>query len=222
MEERQQVSKLFPKIAEGDDQAIEALWDRYFESLVRVASRKLDGMAQRAVADEDVALSALMSFVTGMKQHKFEGLRNRNELWKLLVTITARKATSYRRRAYAQKRGGGRVRGESIFMGTNPESDREVGIGQVLSDEPTPEMANMVVENCQEMLDLLEPNSRRIAILTLEGYSPLEISRELDCARRTVERKLERIRQKWTEAGVVPTDLREDEGIQHETPPSPE
>ena len=204
MVESEQVSNLLPKVAEGDDQAVEVLWNRYFESLVRIASRKLEGMAQREVSDEDVALSALMSFFDGMKQHKFDSLRNRNELWKLLVTITARKATSYRRKAFAQKRGGGRVRGESVFVGTHPDSDNQIGIGQVISGEATPEMANMVVENCQEMLDLLEPKTRKIAILTLEGYSPAEIAPKLDCARRTVERKLERIRQKWTQAGLCP------------------
>lgn len=206
MVDAEQVSKLFPRIAEGDDEAVEVLWNRYFESLVRIAGRKLEGMAQRAVSDEDVALSAMMSFVDGMKKGKFDGLHNRNELWKLLVTITARKATGCRRRAFAQKRGGGRVRGESVFVGTNPDSHGEVGIGQVVGTDPTPEMANMVVENCREMLDLLDSKSRQIALWTLEGYSPAEIAQKLDCARRTVERKLERIRHEWGRCGPVPPE----------------
>ncbi len=221
MVESEEVGDLLPRIAEGNDEAVEALWNRYFESLVRVAGRKLEGMAQRAVSDEDVALSALMSFVDGIRRHKFDGLRNQNELWKLLVTITARKATGYRRKAFAEKRGGGRVRGESVFVGTKPEAEREAGIGQVIGTCPTPEMANMVVENCREMLGLLEPKSRQIALWTLEGYAPAEIAERLDCARRTVERKLERIRRTWSRLGLGPSgDRREEKRQSPQDPPS--
>jgi DNA-directed RNA polymerase specialized sigma24 family protein len=40
---------------------------------------------------------------------------------------------------------------------------------------------------------------RQVALLTLEGYQPKEIAEKLGCVRRTVERKLERIRDIWDE-----------------------
>jgi len=143
-------------------------------------------------------LSAMNSFYQGMTQKKFDHLKSRDDLWKLLVTITARKATAKLRRHYAQKRGGGGVRGESVFQ---QEDDlRNDGIGNVLGTEPTPEFALGVAENCQLLLDKLGDDMlRQIALLTLEGYRTEEIAVKLGCVRRTIERKLERIRELWAE-----------------------
>jgi DNA-directed RNA polymerase specialized sigma24 family protein len=56
----------------------------------------------------------------------------------------------------------------------------------------------MVAEDCQRLLDSLgDETLRQIAQLKLEGYTNEEISEQLDCVPRTVERKLERIREKW-------------------------
>jgi DNA-directed RNA polymerase specialized sigma24 family protein len=54
------------------------------------------------------------------------------------------------------------------------------------------------------MLDLLgDETLRQVALLRLEGFSPREIADKLDCVERTVERKLERIRDKWSKAGLT-------------------
>jgi DNA-directed RNA polymerase specialized sigma24 family protein len=42
----------------------------------------------------------------------------------------------------------------------------------------------------------------KVALLNLEGYSDEEIARSLDCSLRTVERKLEVIRERWTAEGT--------------------
>jgi DNA-directed RNA polymerase specialized sigma24 family protein len=41
-----------------------------------------------------------------------------------------------------------------------------------------------------------------VALLKLEGFSNEEIARSLDCSLRTVERKLEEIRKRWTAEGT--------------------
>jgi DNA-directed RNA polymerase specialized sigma24 family protein len=114
-----------------------------------------------------------------------------------LVTITARKAAAQLRRGHRQKRGGGAVRGESVFV-RGHSSERAMGIDQVLGQEPTPELAALISEECEQLMNRLEDESlRRIALLKLEGYSNEEIAEQLDCAPRTVERKLARIRTAW-------------------------
>jgi DNA-directed RNA polymerase specialized sigma24 family protein len=136
------------------------------------------------------------SFYQGLAQHKFDHLHNRDDLWKLLVTITARKATAKRRAHFAQKRGGGQVRGESVF---GSQDDEQRGLAHVLGTEPTPELAVSVAENCRQLLDQLQDETlRQIALWTLEGYRTEEIAAKLGCVRRTVERKLERIREIWS------------------------
>jgi len=192
------VTQWIMHLAEGDQSAAEKIWNEYFTKLVRLARRKLDGMPFRDVDEEDVALSAMNSFCMGMMNQKFNALQNRTDLWKLLVTITARKATAKLRRHFAQKRGGGQVRGESIFLQNENDDFRNEGIGNILGNEPTPELATGVAENCQRLLDQLGDDTlKQIALLTLEGYRTEEIAVKLNCVRRTVERKLERIREIW-------------------------
>lgn len=192
------------RLADGDPEAAEQVWEAYFQKLVRIARKKLSGVTLRASDEEDIALSAMHSFCRGMVMKKFTWVSDRHDLWKLLVTLTARKATAHMRNHFRMKRGGGAVRGESIFLNQGQDNDFSHfnGIAEVLGKEPTPELANGVVENCQKLLDLLKDERlRQIAVMTLEGDSPAEIAEKMGCVRRTVERKLERIREIWTTEG---------------------
>ena len=92
----------------GDHAAAQVLWERYFDQLVRLARRKL-AIARRAGADEDeedAALSAFDSFCAGLAGGRFPRLEDREDLWRLLVVITARKASAQVDRRRALKRGG--------------------------------------------------------------------------------------------------------------------
>lgn len=189
------------ELSQNNEEATQQLWELYFEKLVRLARRKLDGLPLRTTDEEDIALSAMYSFCRGMAAHRFDGIAEAGELWKLLVTITARKVCAQRRLHFAQKRGGGKVRGESIFINTSDhDSPHDAGIGEVLGREPTPEFAAGFAENCRVMIDALEDETlKQIVILTLEGYRVPEIAEKLGCARRTVERKLHIVREKWND-----------------------
>ena len=190
------VTQWISQLGHGDQQAAEAIWQEYFGRLVRYARRKLDGVQRRSADEEDVALSAMYSFCRGMEAGRFEKVDDREDLWKLLVTITARKACAQRRHDMAAKRGSGRVHGESFFG--NPDQSQQLSIGDVLGSEPTPEFSSMVVDDCHQLLDELgDETLRQVALLTLEGYRVAEIAEKLDCVPRTVERKLARIREKW-------------------------
>ncbi|GHT22862.1 DNA-directed RNA polymerase sigma-70 factor [Planctomycetales bacterium] len=171
------------------------IWTDYFSKLVKLAKRKLGGLPLRDGDEEDVAVSAMNSFYQALRQGKIDGHQNKDDLWKLLVTITARKATSKRRKFFAQKRGEGNVRGESVFAAGKNEGD---GLANVISKEPVPEFAALIAENCNNLLrQLTSDKLRQIAVRMLEGYQINEIAEELSCSRRTVERKLELIRENW-------------------------
>ena len=188
------VSQWLLHLADGNSDAAQHIWNDYFGKLVQLARRKLGGIPSRDSDEEDVALSAMNSFYQGMAAHQFDNIHNRDDLWKLLVTITVRKAAARRRSYFAQKRGGGKVRGESVF-GFREDDD---GISCILGTEPTPELAASVADNCQQLLDQLQDDTlRQVALWRLEGYGISEIAEKLGCVRRTVERKLERIREIW-------------------------
>src|SRR5262249_49366796 len=76
----------------GDPAAAQQLWQSYFQRLHRIARKKLQGTPRRVADEEDVALSAFDSFCRGAEQGRFPQLTDRDDLWRLLVTITARKA----------------------------------------------------------------------------------------------------------------------------------
>ncbi len=195
------VTQWLGQMAEGDPMGVQQIWEKYYERLVGLARKKLGHTNRRVADEEDVALSAFHSFCRGAAVGRFPRLDDRHDLWKLLVTITARKAAAQKRYGHRQKRGGGAVRGESVFADT--DSSDAFGIGQVMGGEPTPEVAAMVAEQCEHLLDCLQNELlKRVALLKLEGYTNGEIADELDCAPRTVDRKLARIRDLWNEAGI--------------------
>lgn len=183
-------------MAQGDEQAAQRIWERYYAQLLPMARRKLGGR-RRIVDEEDAVLSAFHSFCRGLDAGRFPRLNDRHDLWKVLLSLTARKAALYNRRENAEKRGGGKVRGASVFS-ANGSAEHLGEIGAVLGTEPTPEFAALVSDECGQLLDELDDESQRqIAILKLEGYTNQEISERLDMGLRTVERKLTLIRGKW-------------------------
>jgi RNA polymerase sigma factor (sigma-70 family) len=179
------------------DEAQQHLWNRYFSRLVAVARSKLGGSPRRHADEEDVVLSAFASFFEGVPAGRFPDLRDRNNLWPLLVRITARKAFNQMRDGKVQKRGGGEVRGESVWRAADHSSVPE-GIEQVIGDEPTPQFAAQIAEQCELLLAPLDEELRAVARLKLEGYTTQEIADRLKSSPRTIERRLESIRSRWS------------------------
>ncbi len=180
------------------DGAQEQLWQRYFQRLVGLAKLKL-GETPRAVADEeDVATAALQSFFSGASRGRFPRLHDRNDLWPLLAKITARKALDQQRHLLAEKRGGGRVRGDSAMR--NPNDSIAAWPVGLLEQEFGPEYLAIVNEQCDRLFaTLFDDQLRLIARRRLEGHSNAEIAKELGVVERTVERRLQLIRSLWGE-----------------------
>jgi RNA polymerase sigma factor (sigma-70 family) len=64
---------------------------------------------------------------------------------------------------------------------------------------PSPAEAAVLNEALERRLEALaDPELRQIALWRLEGYTNREIADRLDCTERSIERRLERIRSKWT------------------------
>ena len=89
----------------GEDSAARAIWERYFRRLVGLARAKLRGARCGIGDEEDVALSVLDSFYRGLEEGRFPNLENRDNLWKVLVVITARKSLRLLQREHGNGRG---------------------------------------------------------------------------------------------------------------------
>src|SRR5438876_10303530 len=80
------------QLRSGDPAAAQQLWQRYFQRLVQLARQRLHGSPRRIADEEDVALSAFDSFCRDVQHDRWPQLLDRDNLWRLLVVITARKA----------------------------------------------------------------------------------------------------------------------------------
>ena len=177
----------------GDAEAAQQLWNRYFERLVRLAQRRLTGAPRQMADEEDVALSAFNSVCVRAAEGKFPKLDDRQDLWRLLVTITVRKALAQRKYANRQKR--------RPTDGSPVRNDDDDALQQVMGSEPSPELAAQMAEDCRLLMEQLDdPQLRKIAQWKLEGYTNDEIAGHLGTVARTVERKLQRIRLLWSAA----------------------
>jgi DNA-directed RNA polymerase specialized sigma24 family protein len=190
------VSNWLDGLRAGDGDDIQRLWERYFQKLVALARGKLPARTRREFDEEDVALSAFHSFCERAGRGQFPQLADRNDLWRLLSTITARKVLSTIRSRSRQKRGGGRVLGESALIEGLAANDP--GIPQFLGREPNPEDAAQFAEAYDRLFARLShPILKTIALRKLEGGSSEAIAAELGVSSRTVDRKLQLIRTLW-------------------------
>jgi DNA-directed RNA polymerase specialized sigma24 family protein len=197
-EHNAELGSLIERMRAGDARAVEELWQRFFQELVRVAAVLLRRGNLRVADGEDAALSALHSFCEGAQQGRFPELDGgANQLWQLLVRITINKALNMLRSERTQKRGGGEVKGESV-LGLNGPEGEAWGIEQIVCSQPTPELAAQLDEDCRRLLDALEDDVlRRVAVMKMEGYTNEEIAGVLKVTVRTIERKLRSIRAIW-------------------------
>jgi RNA polymerase sigma factor (sigma-70 family) len=64
---------------------------------------------------------------------------------------------------------------------------------------PSPAEAAVLSEAMERRLaSLADPELRQIALWRIEGFTNREIADQLDCTERSIERKLERLRSKWS------------------------
>ncbi len=188
-------------LRDGSEQSAQQLWERYFQQLVRLAGSRLPRGVRRGFDEEDVALSAFHSLCQGVQNGHFPRLDDRDNLWGLLVVITARKAQQHVRKAMAQKRGGGNVLGESALH-VGGDASEGPGINQIIGKEPTADFASDVSEECDALLELIpDEDMRKLALLKMEGHNNKEAAGILGCGLRTVERRLGLIRKIWEVRG---------------------
>jgi RNA polymerase sigma factor (sigma-70 family) len=188
------ISLWIRKLKEGDAQAAQGLWKRYYRRLVGLARMKLHDSPRAVTDEEDVVQNAFTSFVLRAQKGLFPDLRDRENLWPLLVLITARKATNQRKHEKRVKRGAGRVRNEAVDDSEGAE------FAQVIADEPSPEEAVAFFDELEKFMDALEDPSQRLILLwKLQDRTNPEMARHLNCSLSAVERKLRAIRKRLSE-----------------------
>ena len=175
------------------DEAADQIWRRYSGRLLQLARNHLDQRIRRREDEDDVVQNMYASFCCRMRRGEYQ-LENRQDLWNLLVAMTLHKAHKV---ALRHTRQGRAVRREDACP-AGDESDSLVK--RLPATDPTPEEAAELAEGVELLLRALpNPILRQVALWKLEGYTSEDIAApdKLDCAERTVERKLRLIREIW-------------------------
>lgn len=191
----QSVTQWISDLKNGQPLAAQKLWESYFQRMVDLARRKLEGSPRSAADEEDVALSAFKSFCLRARKGQFTRLTDRENLWPLLMAITANKSVDLIRRHNSQKRGGASPDGEAEWQ--------QHPLSELISAAPDPQFAAQLAEELQNLIAVLDsagdPNLKQIALRKMEGESNQEIADKMGCARRTIERKLHLIGSLWAQ-----------------------
>jgi DNA-directed RNA polymerase specialized sigma24 family protein len=138
------------------------------------------------------------SVFRGAEQGRFPQLKDRSDLWHLLVAITEHKAIGQARHERRQKRGGGAIQDESALSEASGSSERGSSIEWLIDSGATPELAAQMAEECRRLLaSLPDVQLQSVAQWKMEGFTTLEIAAKLGCAPRTVERRFRLIRAIW-------------------------
>ena len=187
------------QLKKGDREALQNLWEHYFEQLIKLAHHKLIGVPRQMADEEDLALSTINSFFQAVEKKRFPQLENSGDLWQILVVLAGRKAVNLRKYHLRDKRDARKVVRPGDLH-ASPENEQDsFFLDQIRGGEPDPHFAIEVADQCRHLLRLLpDEQLREIAMLKLEGYTNPEIARHLHCAPSTVDRRLKLIREAWS------------------------
>ncbi|HVU86529.1 MAG TPA: ECF-type sigma factor [Pirellulales bacterium] len=192
------VSQWIASLRDGNFEIVGRIWERYCNDLVAAAKGYLARFPNRTDDEHDIAQNVIMSIYRGAMAGRLNAIKNRDELWWLLLRLTNHKCLDMVRREMAQKRGGGRVRTESALPSVDDTSPRAI-LDQLISDAPSPEFLAMMQEQSRRLMDSLRNDQlRSVAVARIEGYTIGEIAAKHSLTERTIERKLQLIRNAWT------------------------
>ena len=180
------------------DEAARLVWEHYFRDLLALAQRHLGWRIRQKVDAEDLLQSVYASVCRRQQRGDFE-LYDRDDFWRLLVTVTlnkARNAAKWHHAGQTRRRPRGRPR-----LRPRASPAREAGL-PLAAAGPTPDEAVALAEELEQRIrSLADPLLMQVALKKLEGLTNREIAEELDYTERTIERKLEIIRKKWGAPG---------------------
>jgi RNA polymerase sigma-70 factor (ECF subfamily) len=173
---------LLRRVRHGTTDAATALYFRYADHLLAVASARLAPDLAVRVGPEDVVQSVFRTFFRRAALGQFE-VPDGGDLWKLFLVLALNKIRSAGTRHRAARRD---VRRTPQASAEAPTPD-----GPGPANETALTVLRLTVE---EVLDRLPPAYRTVVERRIEGYEVDEIARLVGRSKRSVERLLRDLR----------------------------
>jgi RNA polymerase sigma-70 factor (ECF subfamily) len=171
---------LIERIQSGDDSAAAELYHRYAARLRVLADRQMSSAIRRTHEADDIVQSAFRSLFRGVNSGTYTAPEGQS-LWSLLAVIAIHKV---RRKATRNKS----VKAVSLDDASEHPSDHDQFEADVSIEQ--------FESSLRESIEGLRPNEQKIVELRVQGFSILDIADHLQNSCRTVERTLQRIREK--------------------------
>lgn len=179
------LQSLCQRLNQGDSKAMQQLFDKYSEQLIRLASKNIHPALLKRFDGEDVVQSVFRTFFRRQEDGKIQ-IGHSQQLWHLLATITLCKTRSHARRHTAERRN---TRAEEAFVGDL----------QLFGREPSAEDALALWEEIDVALEGLPDRAGEILSSRLDGKNKSEIATEMNLSRQTIHRILKLVEQRLTE-----------------------
>ncbi|MFM2218807.1 MAG: hypothetical protein RL240_3125 [Planctomycetota bacterium] len=180
----------------GEPDALLGIWKRFYEKVVRLASKELGNQPDRAIDGEDVAQSVFRRVYAGVMSGSYSDIDNRQDLWRLLIVSTHNRVRSHFRAIHAQKR--------PVFS-NGGKDDLHVSMFDELSGPVAKAQFADLVSHLLQKLDQEDPTGelRQIALLKLDEYSAEEIGKIVKRRKSHVLQSIRLIRMLW-EVSALP------------------
>src|SRR5262249_7937949 len=150
-----------------DAKVIEHLFARYAERLARFAEQHLSKRVATRVDGEDVVQSVFRTFFRRYSRGELR-VDSSAEVWRLLVSITLRKA---------QAKGRYHTAGTRNVAAEVPGADSP--LTEAMAQDPGPEEAATLVDEIESLLRGLPELHCRILDLRIQGHGVAEIAEQL-------------------------------------------
>ena len=177
------VTALLYSMRDGEEEATRDLLNHF---LPRLRVKLANSARQLRLADEDdIAFEAFFDLCIAVQNSRFKDIKDRTQLWQILSMIAVRKANDFKKREFAQRRGG---------------CDTVVSLSHASAEvagwEQRTEMNVQLLEQCEIFLKGLDDSTlRRTAKLKFHGLTNQEIANKLGVSRRSVQYMMVKIKQ---------------------------
>ncbi len=193
------ITRLIREFRNGDPDAFERLWNRYTANLRQINGRQLSNLGPTVDAD-DVVQETWMAASRRLEDP--DGISNRDDLWRFLVAECKRRRVDLFRRETALKRGGGRVVSEGALTGPNGEGT--LTLAEIIVDpHQRSELKSSIREQFEALQQGVPEEEWAVAVAVyVDGLTIQQTADQLGVSKRTVDRRLQRVRNAW--AKLVP------------------
>ena len=174
-------------VRSGDRDATQGFWDTYGQPLLRLAEKNLQANLRRRVDPEDIVQSAFRTVFRRLQTDEFN-LHDDSQLWRLMCAVTLNKT---RRKARWNQQAKRDVKAENYPDAAPSEPWNVRGTG------PQPEEALILVDLIENLVvRTTDEEERSVLLMKLDDYSNQEIADRLKRSVRTINRILERLKER--------------------------